>query len=61
MKRRADDNPDTVAQRLTAYHAQTAPLITYYEDKQSLARVDAMGDINDIATALDLVARRALA
>lgn len=60
MQRRADDNPETVAQRLTAYHAQTAPLITYYEEKQSLERVDAMGDINDIATALDLVACRSL-
>ena len=30
MKRRADDNAETVASRLEAYHAQTAPLIAYY-------------------------------
>ncbi|GIS43120.1 MAG: hypothetical protein Ct9H90mP16_01900 [Candidatus Poseidoniales archaeon] len=26
MKRRADDNEDTVRNRLDAYHAQTSPL-----------------------------------
>jgi predicted nucleic acid-binding Zn-ribbon protein len=29
--RRADDNAETVRARLAAYHAQTAPLIAYYE------------------------------
>ena len=45
MKRRADDNAETVAGRLSAYHAQTAPLISYYESKGALQRVDAMGEI----------------
>ncbi|MEO0504359.1 MAG: adenylate kinase, partial [Pseudomonadota bacterium] len=33
MKRRADDNAETVGQRLTEYHAQTAPLIAYYGNR----------------------------
>ena len=33
MKRRADDNAETVASRLSAYHAQTAPLIDQYDGK----------------------------
>ena len=45
FKRRADDNAETVRERLKAYHAQTAPLITYYADKGVLERIDAMGDI----------------
>ncbi len=45
FKRRADDNAETVRERLKAYHAQTAPLIAYYEGKEVLERVDAMGDI----------------
>lgn len=49
FKRRADDNAETVGARLEAYHAQTAPLITYYEGKGALRRVDAMGDIDRIA------------
>lgn len=56
MKRRADDNAETVASRLEAYHAQTAPLITYYQSKGVLKSVDAMGEISAIATAMgDLV------
>jgi adenylate kinase len=58
MKRRADDNAETVAGRLTAYHAQTAPLITYYEGKGALERVDAMGEIDAIGTALSTVVQR---
>ena len=55
MKRRADDNAETVAGRLVAYHAQTAPLIAYYEGKGALQRVDAMGDIDAIACALSSI------
>lgn len=55
MKRRADDNAETVAQRLEAYHAQTAPLIDYYQAKGALHRVPAMGVIDDIASALDTI------
>ena len=52
FKRRADDNAETVRSRLEAYHAQTAPLIAFYEDKGVLHRVDAMGEIESIAAAL---------
>ena len=55
MKRRADDNAETVRERLSAYHAQTAPLITYYDDKGVLERLDAMGPIADIRQALGAI------
>lgn len=58
MKRRADDNAETVSGRLTAYHTQTAPLITYYEDQNALQRVDAMGAIDAIAASLSTVVQR---
>ena len=61
MKRRADDNAETVAQRLEAYHAQTAPLIDYYQTKGALTRVPAMGAIDDIAASLDAVVSEATA
>lgn len=61
MKRRADDNAETVAQRLEAYHAQTAPLITYYEKKGALKRLDAMGEINAIAQGLNAIVEDAVA
>ena len=61
MKRRADDNPETVAQRLEAYHAQTAPLITYYDCFGALQRVDAMGDIGKISSDLGAIVKVATA
>lgn len=61
MKRRADDNAETVAQRLEAYHAQTAPLIDYYETKGALRAVPAMGAIDDIAAELNAVVSQATA
>ena len=48
FKRRADDNAETVRERLTAYHAQTAPLIAHYEGQSVLERVPAMGSIDGI-------------
>jgi adenylate kinase len=41
-----------VRTRLTAYHAQTAPLISYYDARGALTRVPAMGDIGQIAASL---------
>lgn len=55
MKRRADDNADTVRSRLDAYHAQTAPLIDYYDARGVLQRVDAMADIGVVADALSRI------
>lgn len=52
MTRRADDNAETVASRLEAYHAQTAPLIAYYEAKGALQTIDAMGEIEAISGGL---------
>lgn len=58
FKRRADDNAETVRERLKAYHAQTAPLIAYYDGKGLLQRINAMGPIADIRNAMaDIVTR----
>jgi adenylate kinase len=52
FKRRADDNAETVRSRLTAYHADTAPLIGYYSGTGKLKTVDGMADIDDVAQAI---------
>jgi adenylate kinase len=52
FKRRADDNAETVRERLKAYHDQTAPLIAYYGGKGVLEKIDAMGAIADIRKTL---------
>ena len=48
FKRRADDNEETVRSRLAAYHAQTAPLLPYYESRGVLKSIDGMADIEDV-------------
>ncbi len=58
FKRRPDDNAETVGARLAAYHAQTAPLIAYYAGRGVLERIDAMGAIDEIASALGRIVDR---
>jgi adenylate kinase len=53
--RRADDNAQTVAARLEAYHRQTAPLLPYYADRGTLSTVDGMGGIEEVAQEIDAV------
>jgi len=50
--RRADDNRDTVAARLAAYHAQTAPILPHYRAKGNLHQVDGMADIDVVTQTL---------
>ncbi len=46
--RRADDNAETVRQRLEAYHAQTKPIIAYYDRRGLVQRVDGMRSIDEV-------------
>jgi len=46
---RADDDPDTVRNRLRVYHEQTEPVIAYYEARERLRRVDGCGPAEDVA------------
>ncbi len=52
-KARADDNPDVLKERLTAYRAQTAPLADYYTEKGMLKSVDGMVAIDEVTAAID--------
>ena len=53
FSRRADDNKDTVANRLEAYHAQTAPLLPYYENLGILKSVDGMAAMDVVKTEIN--------
>jgi adenylate kinase len=53
--RRADDNRETVAARLDAYHQQTAPIIPHYEAAGILKVVDGMAEIDEVAVQIDNV------
>jgi adenylate kinase len=46
--RRADDNRETVTQRLAAYHRQTAPILPHYAASGLLRSVDGMAAIDEV-------------
>ncbi len=46
--RRADDNAETVKQRLAEYYAKTAPILPYYRGKGNLRAIDGMADIDAV-------------
>ena len=56
FKRRADDNEDSLKQRLMEYYKKTSPLIGYYYAKGDLKTVNGLGEIDavqaEIAAAL---------
>jgi len=40
LVQRDDDRPETIAKRLAVYHAETEPLVDYYEERGLLRRFD---------------------
>lgn len=53
FSRRADDTEEVVRARLKAYHAQTKPLIGYYEAQGKVRSVDGMADIETVQKEID--------
>lgn len=50
---RADDNPETVANRLEVNMKQAKPLLDYYENKGVLTNIDGQQDIDKVFADLD--------
>jgi adenylate kinase len=53
--RRPDDNADTMKTRLEAYHAQTAPIIPYYQARGILHSVDGMASMEEVTKQIEAV------
>jgi adenylate kinase len=47
-EKRADDNPETIAQRMDVYKKQTAPLLDYYQKRGILTTIDALGTPDEV-------------
>jgi adenylate kinase len=48
LVQRDDDKPETIKKRLEVYHAQTKPLIDYYESRGNLRRFDGSRTPSDV-------------
>lgn len=46
---RSDDNADVLAERLKVYHANTAPVLPYYQKQNKLVKIDGMQSIEQVS------------
>ena len=52
LLQRDDDQPEAIANRLVVYRNQTEPLISFYDERDVLATIDANLDLEPITNAL---------
>jgi adenylate kinase len=50
---RADDNEETIRERMRVYDAQTAPLLEFYKGKDILREVDGMGTMEEVSARVE--------
>ena len=55
FSRRADDNEDSLRQRLMEYYKKTSPLIGYYYAKALLNQVNGLGEIDEVQAEISQV------
>ncbi len=48
FKQRADDREAVVRKRVEVYEAETAPLVSFYEDKGVLSDIDGVGSVDEV-------------
>ena len=48
MYQRADDNPETIKNRLNVYHTSTAPLVNYYAGAGVLVEIDGNRPVDEV-------------
>ena len=52
LRHRADDNEETIGNRLRVFETHTHPVIDYYQQQNKLRTVQGVGEINDIFRAV---------
>lgn len=57
-RKRADDNPEIFAKRITSFEVQTAPLLDYYQRQGKLASIDGLGTADEIFERVKVALRR---
>lgn len=57
LRHRADDNEETISNRLRVYDQQTSPLVAYYREQSKLRTVDGEGEIAQIFDEMEKVLR----
>ena len=55
VKRRTDDNEESLKQRLMEYYKKTSPLLGYYFAKGNLVSIDGLLSMNEVRDSLKKV------
>ncbi len=55
LHHRADDNEETVTNRLRVYETQTAPLVGFYKEQQKQHKIEGLGDVNEVFNRLSKI------
>ena len=55
LLQRDDDTEDTVRNRLSTFHKQTAPLSDFYRDKGILFEVNGSGEIKEVSSSIEAI------
>ena len=55
LLQREDDTEDTVRNRLSTFHKQTAPLSDFYRDKGILFEVNGSGEIKEVSSSIEAI------
>jgi adenylate kinase len=50
LEGRADDNEETIRERMRVYAGETAPLLDYYRARGCLVEVSGMGTVDAVAS-----------
>jgi adenylate kinase len=53
LEGRADDNEETIRERMRVYDAQTAPLLEFYRNSGILSEVDGMGTVEEVSARVE--------
>lgn len=52
-KGRSDDTEDVIRERLRVYEENTAPLVSFYEERDILVRVDGLGTVDEVTERIE--------
>ena len=50
---RADDNEETIKKRLATFEKETKPIVSYFEKKGNLIKIDGMKKVDEISKAIE--------
>ena len=51
-RKRKDDNEETIRRRLEVYHRDTVPVISYYQEKETLKTIDGNKSMEEVSKSL---------